>query len=212
MRSAPGAVLAICLAGLALAVVLAMGKEEARPSGTNLVNARGFNIDVPPGSELCQPLELVPADSASMLVFVVNAGPDSPQLAARVVAEDGETVAGSDVPGGYGHGALHVPLAPEVEEPTPATVCLQNAGDEVVGFGSGATPREQGAQVDGGLQPGRIRIEYFRPGSESWWALMPTVVHRFGLGKGDGLGSWTLWASGLILLLAIGLSARLVTR
>lgn len=202
-------VLAICLAGLALAVALVMRDEAPRTAGTNLVTGTGFPIDVPAGGELCQDLELVAGDTGSMLVNVLKVDGESP-LAVRIVKDDGALLARGDVAGGYAPGPLSVALTPGVERATSSRVCIENRGDAVVGFGSSSTPQEQAARIDGGVQAGRIRIEYIRPGSESWWALLPTIAHRFGLGKADGLGSWTLWASGLILALAIALSARLV--
>ena len=39
---------------------------------------------------------------------------------------------------------------------------------------------------------GRVRMEFMRPGEESWWSLAPTVVHRLGIGRGDLIGSWVV--------------------
>lgn len=207
----PGVVLAICLAGLAAAVAVVMSDEAPRPSGANRVSASGFSIDVPPRSKLCQDFELVAGDTASMVVAVANLPEpaDPPRLDVAVV-RDGRAIARGRVAGGYPGGPLRVELAPAIPRATESQVCIANRGDTLVGFGSGSTPPEQAARVDGVGQLGRIRIEYFRPGSESWWALAPTVAHRFGLAKGDVLGSWSLWAAGLVLLLALGMSVRVV--
>jgi len=55
-------------------------------------------------------------------------------------------------------------------------------------------------QVAGVPQPGRISVVYLRPGSESWWQLLPTLSQRFGLGKASFFGDWTLATVALLLL------------
>jgi hypothetical protein len=51
-----------------------------------------------------------------------------------------------------------------------------------------------------------------RPGSESWLALAPTIVHRFSLGKAGFLRDWE-WVAVLVLMaLAIALAVGTILR
>ena len=63
---------------------------------------------------------------------------------------------------------------------------------------------------------GRIRLEWLRAGEESWFARLPTVAHRFGLGKGIAIGSWLLVLAGVVLVgacaTALMCAARELTR
>ena len=59
---------------------------------------------------------------------------------------------------------------------------------------------------------GRIRYDFMRPGRESWFELLPTIVYRSTLAKAGFLRRWA-WAAALVLmLLAIGFAARIVIR
>jgi hypothetical protein len=73
--------------------------------------------------------------------------------------------------------------------------------------GPGGTER-----VDGKPEPGNISLLYFRPGSESWWQLLPTLVTRFGLGKASFFGGWTLPVLALLLLALWVGTVRLLIR
>jgi hypothetical protein len=57
-----------------------------------------------------------------------------------------------------------------------------------------------------------VRLAWLRPGSESRLALLPTVAHRFGLGKLNPFGPWLLAVAGLLMALAWFLALRLVVR
>ena len=71
--------------------------------------------------------------------------------------------------------------------------------------------RAAGATVLYGAQ-GRVRFEWIRPGSESWFALLPTIAHRFGLGRATVAGSLLLPLAALVLLAAWAAAVRLLLR
>lgn len=204
----PGPAFGICLAGLVLAVAIVLSDAAPRKSGTNRVKASALSLDVAGGSVLCQAPELVPAGTAKLAVTVTRVEGAPPPLEVRIAAADGSAAGRAGAAGGL----LTVPVEPPIAEATDARVCVRNGGASLVSLGSGPVSGERAATVDGAVQAGRIRIEYLRDGSESWWALLPTILHRFGIGRGSVIGSWALWAAGILLLLAIGLGARLLTR
>ena len=41
----------------------------------------------------------------------------------------------------------------------------------------------------------RFAVSWYRPGSESWWAVAPAVAERGGRAKAGWIGTWTMWAS-----------------
>jgi hypothetical protein len=59
---------------------------------------------------------------------------------------------------------------------------------------------------------GRVRLEWLRPGSESWLEVLPTVAHRFALGRWNPAGTLLLPALALLLVAAWIGAARLVLR
>ncbi len=57
-----------------------------------------------------------------------------------------------------------------------------------------------------------MRFEWMRPGSESWFELLPTIAHRFALGRANLAGSLLLPFVALLLLAAWAVAVRLVLR
>jgi hypothetical protein len=56
----------------------------------------------------------------------------------------------------------------------------------------------------------RLRIDYMRPGRESWLQLLPTIAYRSTLGKSGLIRHWA-WIGALLLMgLATALAARTV--
>jgi hypothetical protein len=60
-------------------------------------------------------------------------------------------------------------------------------------------------------QGGAVRFQWLREGRESWVATIPTIAHRFGLGKAIS-GAWLLAFAAALLLAAWVLALRLLTR
>ena len=86
-------------------------------------------------------------------------------------------------------------------------------GSSPVVIGGEAGPVDPSAElIDGRQQPGRISLSYLRRGSESWWQLLPTLSHRFGLGKASLVGDWTLPVAALLLLGVWAAAVRLLIR
>lgn len=200
----------VILAGLALlaaGVAAALAASQPRLAGTNDLRA-GDAIALAPGRRLCQAQEEVFADADRLRLLSAPGTADGPPLAVEL--RDGRrTVARGAVAGGYAAGYA-VARLDRVTDARLAEVCVTNAGEEPVALLGQALPPEQAARLDGEPAPGRLRLEWVRPGSESWLALVPVIAHRFGFGKADWLGSWTLWLAAALVVCAIGLSARLL--
>lgn len=203
-RLAAAAAVAVLLAG----VVLALADEQPRLAGTN--DLRAFHaVPIPPRDTLCQGPEIVPGESGRLRVFASATGGSGPALAVEI--RDGRgTVSRGRIAPGYGDAGVTAEIEPVERTRVVDEVCVENRGETVVALVGQPVPEDQLPEVGGVRAEARLRLEWLRPGSESWLDLAPTVLHRFGLGKADALGSWTLWLAAALVLLTWVAALRLV--
>lgn len=198
----PGIVLAAGCVVLLLALGLALADSEPRQAGSNYVPEYGPVKELRGGKAHCQEEGLVPADAAALRVRVGTYGRPTPRISATMSTVGGRRVSAGAVGPGRPEGFIVVPLRPSTEDSAGGIVaCVATGpGGRTVFYGAG----------------GRIRLEWLRDGEESWFALIPTVAHRFGLGKGIALHSWLLVLAAVLLLTAcataLTLAARELTR
>ncbi len=57
-----------------------------------------------------------------------------------------------------------------------------------------------------------MRIDYLRPGSESWLDMIGVLSHRFSLGRSSLTRWWASVAVLVLMLLAAAMTARIVLR
>ncbi len=96
---------------------------------------------------------------------------------------------GDHGPGWTGH-TVTFPVHPLAFATAGVRLCVAfDTHDETVNVLGERTPPSQAAlDASGEPLPGRVRIEYLRPGS-SWWSLAPSVARRLGLGRAAS-GTW----------------------
>ena len=210
-RRLAAVVAAAGLLALAVGIGAAVAHTEPRMAGSNLLPFHG-QIELPAGATICHSGELVFADAARLRVYAPG-GPPYPPLAAEIVHQ-GRTLAAGRTPGGWVDATAEIPLRPALERTMVAdSVCVRNLGEEAVRLGGQTLPEPaDSVAIDGEPVAGQLRLEFLRAGDESWLDLLPAVVHRAGLGKGDAAGAWTLPVAGLLLLAACALSVRLAVR
>jgi hypothetical protein len=214
--------IAVGLAALLVGIAIDASGRAERMAGSNLVNQTvgvrdgGLVRDVvpvatlPPGGRLCEPWT-VPADTAALRYRVFTSSPTLPALTAEVVA-GGRTVSSGTLAAGPRRDTVNVPLARIPRTLPLAQACVTNRGPGTVSLGGDTAPGYQAPTVGGKPQKGLVRIEFMRPGEESWWALLPTLTHRFGLGKSHWLGGWTLPFAALLVVAAAALAVRTLLR
>lgn len=211
-RRRPSAVAVVVAAGMLLALagaLVAAASSAPRLAGTN--DLRAFlQIPIQPGDRLCQGSELVPGGAARLRLLAPGAGAGVP-LEVEIRYEGEEVIRGR-LSGGWEAGAVAVPLDAVTEAAVVERVCVENRGDAVLHLHGEAQPVDQGARIEAGPIEGRLRLEYLRPGSESWFELLPTMVHRFGFGRAEVLGSWSFFLAAALMLFACAAAARLVLR
>jgi hypothetical protein len=207
----PRVVLIGGLVALAVAVAVTLAERGARQAGSNRIPAGQFVAQLPARKTLCQDGELVPGDSAGLKLTVGTYHRPGPPVRVTIT-RSGQPVADGGLAAGWTQGNhVRFPIAPVRRTTQGSRVCLTNAGPATLALG-GSPTAELPARLDGRRTPGRVRIEYVRPGRESWWSLLPTVSYRFGLGKAPGLGAWTLALAVGLALSAIGAAAWLLAR
>lgn len=187
---------------LLVAALLVLTRSAPRRSGTNMTAMQSVTLSLPPGQTLCEPGEIVPADTAGLRVLAQTASP-SGSLRASVLGATGTTIAAGSVAAGWRPGNVTIPIG-RVRSTIVATVCLRNGGAHPLQFGGSQPDPPFTVLVNGVQQSGRLRIDYMRPGSESWLELAPTLAYRLSLSRSLLTGPWAAVAV-LVLMLAVAL-------
>ena len=188
-------VLAIATAAVvaAVAVALILGTQSApRVAATNGVDAGSFSVTLADGQGHCQGSHLIPADTDRLRMTIGSFDRPMPPIDVRITDGNRRVLVDRRVPAPPEQGSVILPLGRTTAEPlSGATVCVAPRGRRMAlgGFNDDA------------------RIEWLRPGSESYLGLAGTILHRFGVGKPGWMGGW---AFVLALLLAAGVWAATI--
>jgi hypothetical protein len=197
MRRLVAVVVAACVVGAAAMVVVLGSSTGQRSAGSNRIEAAAFDVVVPDGQEYCQRHQLVPKDANRVKVTLGSYDASPPPVAMSVRRADGSVVLHTVAPSGYRQGVVALPLGGTTREPLrDASVCFSPRGTKIAlaGFAN------------------EVRLDFVRPGNESWFDVAPAMVHRFGLGKPAWQGPWTAFLAILLLLAVWVLTARLILR
>jgi hypothetical protein len=194
-------VLGVALLLVAGGLALDMSGRAQRGAGSNHISPAVFSASVPTGGLVCQPVTSLPSDAARVQLLIGTYGHAVPDLEMRFLGARNTEVAVGHLPAGAREGLVTLPLIHLRAAPAPERACLRVAGTSPVVLGGEAGPVDPGAEsINGRQQPGRVSLLYLRSGKESWWQLLPTLAHRFGLGKASLFGDWTLSVVALLLL------------
>jgi hypothetical protein len=206
-------VLAVALALAVGALLLDMSGSAPRMAGTDHTIPVGFVATMYSGQELCQPGMTLPSEAQRVQVLVGTYGPPVPALSTRFLGPGGRQIAAGHLPAGTAQGNVLIPISYPHGAAASGTLCIRvEGGKKTVLGGNIFTAGPASEQIAGTPQPGRITVVYLRPGSESWWQLLPTLSRRFGLGKASLFGAWTLAAAALALLGVWVAAVRLLRR
>lgn len=200
-------VLAVGLLAIAIAGTAILLRREHRRAGTNLTADAGFAIPLGPGQQLCEPGELLPGDTGALKLDASTNGLPGPRLSASLSGPSGPVSSGY-LKAGWRSGTVSILVSRVPNTVSGATVCLSNLGSRQVAFGGSVPDSGFFIQLAGKPLSGRLRIEYMRPGRESWLELLPTLAHRFSLAKADLVRHWAAGAALLLMLLALVLATR----
>jgi hypothetical protein len=195
--------LAVGLALIAIAIAVRLARPPLVVAGTNSVPGE-TPIAVTRGSTSgCQEHEALPGGTTAIRLWIsVNIGPRVSLTAfsgSRVVAR------GTRTAGWTGEFAT-IPIQRIPRTISPAKICFAlGPGLEKIGLlGARASNRASG-------EAPKMRIEYMRPGSRSWWSLASSVLRRMGLGRSPS-GTWIALLPLLLMAAAAVLAAWLILR
>jgi hypothetical protein len=194
------AVRVVLAAGLVLllaAIVFTLTQSVPRAAGSNHIpeieEAAKFGKT---GGRHCQTGETIPGDAVALRLLVGTYGRPAPEMRVTARRRGGETFMTGERPAGGREGRLEISVVPVPQTVTGVRICIQVRGGRTVLYGAA----------------GRVRLEWMRASSESWFALVPTVAHRFGLGRASLAGSAMLPLVALLVLAAWAAVIRLVLR
>ncbi|MBN1528509.1 MAG: hypothetical protein JW895_05580 [Thermoleophilaceae bacterium] len=189
---------AVAAGAVALLAVLALVLTDSKPrqSGSNYVAELEPVAQVEGDGRRCQRGVTLPADTSSVRLLLGTYGRPTPTVVVRAT-DRGRTITQGTLRGGGREGHVTVPVAPVDAQTRARRVCVEVRGSgPTVLYGSSGT----------------VRLEFLRPGSETWLDILPVVARRFGYGKANPFGSALVFVAGLLLLLAWVAAGRLLIR
>ncbi len=194
---------------------IALAAREQRLSGTDSTPPEAFVAGLAPGQQACQGEELLPGDTGAVQLTIGTYGRPGPPLSLTATGPSGRLLTRGALPAGWHQGVVRIPVRRTSSPTDAARVCVRVAPrprGSTIALG-GDTEAGYLMEVAGRPFPGaRMRLDYLRPGRESWYQLLPTIVHRFSIDKAGFLRDWE-WVAALLLVLATAfLAIRTVLR
>jgi hypothetical protein len=204
--------MAVGLAAIVAVLVVVLLQQAQRRSGTDLTPNGAFVAAIGTGQSICETGELLPADTSALRVTATSYGKSTPSLHVTFTGPGERLVSSGSVSAGWREGVVQIPITHVSHALEDTRACLRNNGPVPIALAGAAPDPGFGMTVAGKPFEGRIRYDFMRPGRESWFELLPTIVYRSTLAKAGFLRHWA-WAAALVLmLLAIGFAARIVIR
>src|SRR4051794_6912097 len=198
----------LALVLLAASFAGTMNHKAERLAASNSVKLQQPAVQATAGARLCQPI-LAPRDAASALFYVAPTAPKGPPLTMTLTG-GGRTLARSHIAGGWTGGLARFPFPTLTRTYDEATVCIRNEGGAPIAFSGLPTSTLTRTTVDGVQQKAVVTAQFFRPGTSTWWSLLPTIAHRVSVLKGSLAGAWAFWLAAA-LVLAAGVGALVIT-
>ena len=204
-------VVAAGLTGLLVALVVLLLQQEPRRSGSDLTLNGSFVVILNAGQQACQDQELLPADTSALQMTIGTYGAAGQPLRVSVAGPRGEALTSGGLAAGWRQGVVRIPVAHVSRASGSARVCLRNDGSSPLALAGNYPDPGYTMQVAGSTsQDRRLRVDYLRPGRESWLELLPTLIYRFSLGKAGFVRHWAWIAVLALMLAALTLSVRTI--
>ena len=166
-----------------------------------------FRVDQVPlqaGGEACFDKAVIEQHSAeARFTAIAPAGTKGPPL--RLTLTGPGYVHTASVPGGYSGSAEQYALVPRPAHSIPLRVCIQNRGQAPVGL-LAATDRTRSrslAVVDGHPMNASVVFGFWEKGIVDVRRRLPDIATRATIFRPAYVGSWWVWAVGLLMLLGI---------
>lgn len=204
--------LAAGLVLIALGLVAVLSRAPASVAHANGIAAADPLARLTDGGRLCQAGESLP-DGTSTIVLSLSAfhGPRV-TLEAFVPGGGGRALTRGEQGSNWTGRTVTVPVHPVSGLVHDATVCVafSTRHEPVSPFGQPTTPA-LAASDRGAPLPGRMRIEYLRPGERSWWSYVASIVRHMGFGRAR-TGTWVAFVAIAAMLAAVATAAGALVR
>jgi hypothetical protein len=161
------------------------------------------------GATYCQANELLPQGTSAIRLSLSSfTGPRVSVL----VSAGGHPIASGERGSGWTSRVVTVPVRPLPRAAPGVTVCASfRVNDEAVTVFGKPTPATIAAHSGGRALPGRMWIEYLRPGRRSWASLAGSTAHHMGLGRAVA-GTWIVWLALALMAAVAAIASRLLLR
>jgi hypothetical protein len=191
----------VSVAVLVALLLVELTKPGPRRSGSNYVDVPHFVENLAPGDIACQQ-ETVPKDTGAAAMLVTSYNKPTPDVGVLIRTPNGRRQLASGVlRAGFVEGQNLLHFSPPVTRTTDAQLCLVDRGPRPITIGGTNVPPSIAATKNGGSTDGRMAVQWFRPGQESYLSIAGLVLSRTRYGKADFFGSWT---PVLLVLLILG--------
>ena len=190
----------------------AMTTSTRRYARHNDIRASEPTVDLARRTQVCQNQEVIPDNTTGVQLFLAGSRTAGARLRAVALDAGEQPVTHAALTRGAA-GAGVVATRRRGFSRVNATPCIGARGRVPNDWSLVGQPGPLGRlAVDGRPVPGIIRIDYLRPGNETWFALLPTIAHRFAVTKAWWVGAWTFWLTLAAVVLAISMALFLVVR
>ncbi|MFI5010460.1 MAG: hypothetical protein ACHQDY_09325 [Solirubrobacterales bacterium] len=200
--------LTVCFALMAIAIAVSLERSPPVRAGsdwTPLPTEVGATFAP---DTVCQSEETLPKGTTIIRMTLLSLL--GPRVKVRVMVR-GQVVTTGEKGSGWTGTVVAVPVTPVARTYTHATVCFTlSKRQQLVNYRGANTTHAPAVSNGTQVLPGRIRIEYLKPGKESWLSLALPTARRIGLTIGGGGG--IVLVPFVLLLTAAGLSSWLLVR
>ncbi len=202
-------VLAAALVLIVLALAVTLSHAPASTVAARSVPPEKTLVSGSGNASACQSGEVLPRDTSAIRIGVFQVS--SSGVAVKVFAGSRLITEGTLAAGWSGEGPT-VPVKEIAHTVSPVKVCfyLLSSISKTQLLGR-KTPPSEAAVGEGQLLPGKMSVEYLRPGPRSWWALAGSVARHLGLGRAAS-GAWNAFLVMALAATVIALSAWILVR
>lgn len=198
--------LGLSLIALVAAIVAVLSLSPQTVARSNGIETAQELESVTGHFNACQANETVPGGTTAIRLSLKAVL--GPRIALRVLAGR-RLVASGERAAGWTAADVTVPVGRVAQTVSQTKVCIRFlARDESVGL-IGQQLTAGGHRSQAGL--GLIKVEYLRPGDQTWWALVPTVARRLAFGHAWS-GIWVVPFLGAAMAAVLALVAWLALR
>jgi hypothetical protein len=159
-------------------------------------------------TEACQSNEVLPRETTAVRLRIFAFL--GPRMTVALLSH-GRVIAHGERGTGWTSNVVTIPVNPLPTERSGVELCfaLFLNGDETVSLEGERTSQALAAQSESGPLPGRLRVEFLRPGRSSWWSHAGAVARRMGLGHALS-GVWRVLLLALLMGVVLVLCSRAV--